>query len=317
MSQMSDTEIWNGQVQAKNRVEGSYIESYSCNCYTSCSGSGKNQTCSEHCSTCYRDHYTVKWYLNSTIGEIGIDSKDWTSRAVYLLPDPSTYTKAFVGEACSQEHEFDNYVRAVPASLFGAVSQMTQQKFATKIPPYPHVQNIYHIIRVLDVGSKMNPTTLDNLNFQLNQSLTKLGAEKQVNIILIVTGILDPQYRYAVENNWLGGKKNDVVIFLGTPDGVKIQWVDVMTWALNKGNGQFRSELKDNINDLGEINPDKLVPVIHDTVEKRFTRPHMKDFEYLKKEIVPPTWVIILAFILSIAGSLGLSLVFYRMETRY
>ena len=315
MSQMSDTEIWNGQVTAKHRDHGSYIESYSCHCYTTCSGSGSKRSCSEHCQTCYRDHYTVHWYLNSTLGDIGIQSLDWTSRSVYNEPDPRAYVKAFVGEECSEEHSYDNYVRAVPSSLFGTVSQMTQQKFAAVIPAYPRVYDIYHIQRVLNVKSTVSADTIDQFNYELNQSLTTLSAEKQVNVIVIVTGILDPMYRYAVENNWLGGKKNDAVVFIGTGDGKKIDWVDVMTWGLNKGNGVFRSELKDNITAIGVVDPTKLVGTIHDTIKAKFTRPHMKDFEYLKKEIVPPTWVIWFAFILSVVGSLGISFMFYRMET--
>ncbi len=315
LSMMHDTEVWNGQVTAKHRQHGSYIESYQCNCYESCSGSGNNRSCSQVCQTCFRDHYTVNWYLNSSLGDIRIQYLDWLSSSVYDEPNPPLYTRAFVGEACSEERSFDNYVRAVPNSLFGTVSELTQQRFLKDIPAYPEVYDIYHIHRVLNVKAKTNPTVLDSFNYQLNQSLTILGAQRQVNVIAIVTGIPDPNYRYAVENNWLGGKKNDVVIFIGTSDGNKIDWVDVMTWALNKGNGIFRSELKDNISAVGVIDPVKLTTAIHDTVQKDYTRPHMKDFEYLKKEIVPPGWVIWLCIFLSVVGSIGTSILFYRMET--
>ncbi len=51
-SATSDTEIWNGQIISKHRVEDEYIRTYDCNCYDSCSGSGKNRSCTRVCLTC-------------------------------------------------------------------------------------------------------------------------------------------------------------------------------------------------------------------------------------------------------------------------
>jgi len=305
----SDTEIHNGMIQAKHRQQGSYIESYQCNCYTTYSGTGSNRTSTTVCSTCYRDHYTVDWYLDTSIGKIDIDSKDWTSRAVYLLPNPGEYDKAYVGEGCSGEFAFTNYVKAVPESLFGAISKTSQSNYP--IPTYPRVFDKYHINRVINVGSNVNAQTLTDLNAKLQDANKTLGPTKQANIIVIVTNISNSMYRYAVENAWLGGKKNDIVVFIGSKDGHTMDWVDVMTWAMNKGNGQFHSTLKDDILEVGDItNTDKLVEAISSDVAKLYSRPHMKDFEYLDKEISPPTWVLILAFILSIVLSVGSTIYF-------
>src|SRR5208337_4906489 len=43
----SDTEIWNGQVTNKARVEVSCSHSYPCHCHQVCSGSGQNESCTE------------------------------------------------------------------------------------------------------------------------------------------------------------------------------------------------------------------------------------------------------------------------------
>lgn len=319
IGQTADTEIYNGQITGKQRQNGEYTESYSCHCHEECSGSGKNRSCSEECETCYREHYTVHWWLESTIGVYDVDSADWLSPAVYALPDPTLYKEAQAGQACSKEENYTNYVKAVPNSLFGAMSKLTQDQYAHEIPAYPEVFNLYHIDRIINVGSHVNASILSKFNEQLNDANKTLGPKKQANIIVIATSITNDMYRYAVENAWLGGKKNDIVIFIGSKDGKKIDWVDVMTWAMNKGNGLFHATLQDDITKIGVIDPDQLVPTIAGDVDKYYTRPHMKDFKYLKSEIKPPTWVLIFALILGIVGSIGCTYFFEKVvkDSRY
>lgn len=308
-----DTEIYNGQITAKNRVKGEYTRTYSCHCHEECSGWGKNKSCSEVCETCYEEHYTVNWFLNTTIGNIDIDSADWTSPAVWALPNPAVYDNAYVGQACSKEENYTNYVKAVPNSLFGEVSKMSQQQFAKDIPQYPRVYNYYHISRVINVGSHVNASTLTEFNDQLNDANKTLGPLKQANVIVIVTSITNPMYRYAVENAWLGGKKNDIVVFIGSQDGTHIDWADVMTWALNKGNGLFHATLRDDILAAKVIDPNVLVPIINRDVMQHYDRPHMKEFKYLEAQIQPPTWVLIFALILGIVGSIGCTYAWWKV----
>ena len=40
----------------------------------------------------------------------------------------------------------------------------------------------------------------------------------------------------------------------------------------------------------------------------------MKEFEYLKDDIEPPTWLIVLCLVLGIGGSIGVSFVFYKHD---
>lgn len=63
-----DFEVWNGAITSKDRTHGSYVRTYQCNCYTTCSGTGSSQTCTTHCSTCYENRYTVSWDVGSTVG---------------------------------------------------------------------------------------------------------------------------------------------------------------------------------------------------------------------------------------------------------
>ncbi|MCI0533104.1 hypothetical protein L0Y49_02680 [bacterium] len=307
-----DTEIWNGYVIDKNRKHGHYLKSYQCNCSTTCSGSGSNEVCRESCSTCYEDHYTVTWTAETSVGDVRFDHKDSRWRSVYNSPDPASYIRCIIGEPASLEHGYTNYVQAVPQSLFSGDRNVSEE-FRDKIPEYPRVFDFYRIIRVLNIDSKVPTQIRKTLNDDLGTALKIMGAQKQVNIIVILTEIDDPSYRYKIENAWLGGKKNDVVVFIGL-DELKITWADVMTWALNKNNEFFHVKMRDRIKELGILDPKTLVPAVTRLVNAHFDRPKMAEFEYLAEEVEPPLWVIVLAVIIAIGGSIGLSVYFRHDE---
>lgn len=307
-SNTQDFEILNGEVISKKREHGSYVRSYSCNCTTRCSGSGKTQSCSTVCQTCYENRYTVDWYANTTLGKITFKSLDTASRSVYNSPDPTSFIKCKPGEPASKEHWYVNYVKATPDSLFntGMVSNY-------EIPSYPEVYDFYRYNRVINVNSKIKQEDILKLNNKISDSLKTLGALRQVNVIVVLTEIDDTSYRHAIENAWIGGKKNDVVVFLGM-DEYNYTWVDVMTWALNSGNELFRVKLKDEIFSHKQFDIDKISGSIEQQIKAHYDRPKMEDFEYLKDEINPPTWVIVLALILSVGSTIGLAVFFYENE---
>lgn len=299
--QTLDDEIWNGQVVSKDRDEGHYTTSYCCS-----TDSKGNCT-----STCYEDHYTVTWTADTTAGGVQFDHIESGWRSIYNTPDPAVYVNCAIGEPAAVEHSYTNYVQAVPESLFHDNSSV-DQSYAQAIPTYPSVYGFYKINRVLLVGSKYEHTS--QLNTELNNALKTLGPTKQANIVVILTEIDDPTYRYTVERAWLGGEKNDVVVFIGL-DESNITWVDVMTWALNNGNELFHVTLRDDLLALGNI--DDVVKVsgaITGNINELYDRPHMSDFEYLADAIDPPTWVIILAIIFAIGGSILLTFVFHHYE---
>lgn len=305
---MSETEIINGEITAKKRVHGSYIESYSCNCVTTCRPSGKTTSCSTHCQTCFRTHYTVDWFAESTIGRINLDRNDWTSPAVYALPDPDQYKRCEVGQPAAREHDYLNYIKAVPESLFHLNPMLTvYDKF---IPHYPRVFDFYRVNRVLNVGTDIDVTKLNDL---LNQKLKKLGPSKQVNVIVILTNIQEPTFKFAIENAWLAGNKNDVIVYLGL-DGKKIVWADATVWVKNTGNEYAAVLLRDKIKDLGIFDETQISNTVAATIAAEYTRPEMEKFEYLLDQIQPPLWVVILAVLISIGGSLGLTYYFHKNE---
>src|ERR1035437_10316243 len=79
-SETADTEVWNGKVTSKEKEQVSCSHSYSCNCRSvqSCSGSGKDRSCtsSTQCDTCYEHNHDFDWVVHTTIGGKEIDRID-------------------------------------------------------------------------------------------------------------------------------------------------------------------------------------------------------------------------------------------------
>jgi Ca2+/Na+ antiporter len=305
--QTYDTEIWNGYIKSKERTHGQYTELYSCNCRTV--GSGNNSR--TECDTCSREHYTVSWDAYSTVGDIRFNHKDSLSRSVYSSADPESYINCVIGEPASLSHSYQNYIIASKNSLFN--NTLEDIDFKGKIPNYPVVYDYYKINRVLNVDSKIPLSKVKELNFELNESLKQLGNQKQVNIIVILTEIDDTSYRYAVEDTWIGGKKNDVVIFIGLNEN-EITWADVMTFAKNIGNEELVVKLRDDIIHSQYFDTTKLHTIITDNIKKYYIRPTMKKFEYLKESIDIPFYAKIILIVLIIGGSIGLTIYFHINE---
>jgi hypothetical protein len=278
LSSVHDVEVWNGVVTQKRSEHVSCSHSYSCNCRKSCTGSGKNESCSETCDTCYDHPYDVDWHVFTSNGEtVTIERVDRQGTT-----EPRRWTAVVVGEPTTIEHSYTNYIKAAPDTLFR--HQGLMQKFAANIPKYPRVQDYYRINRIVSVnGAQVS-------DFRLwNDALSKLNAEvgrpKQANIIVIFARNLPQEYFYALEEAWVGAKKNDIVVVIGTGDDLTPQWTTVMCWTTQE---MFKVKLRDDIMASKEaLTLDRLMGVIRSDVTQYFVRKPMADFQYLEASITP------------------------------
>src|SRR3989338_855858 len=299
----SDTEIWNGQVTGKEQVWVSCEHSYECNCRETCSGSGKDRSCSTTCDTCYEHFNDWNWTVRSDVGNFNIARID--RRGSY---EPPRWTKVIKGQPVASERTFVNYIKAVPESLFNKNSSVKEQ-YKGKLPDYPHVYDYHYANRVIPVGVQV--ADLADWNHKLALALRELGPKKQANAIIVLSGETNSQYAHALEEHWLGGKKNDVVVVLGVPEYPKISWAYVMSWTDRE---LFKVKLRDALLDQKTLDADKVVTLIDSHVKELFVRKPMKDFEYLWAEVTPPMWINVLAFMIAIFGSMGLTYVFQRRD---
>ena len=131
--------------------------------------------------------------------------------------------------------------------------------------------------------------------------LKTLGPLKQVNVVMVVTNITDPNYFYALQDAWINGKKNDVVIVVGAPEFPKrVSWVNIMTLSKRS---LFEVSLRDELMRQQNWTPETILPLVDQQIRAHYERRPMADFAYLDAEIDPPLWmmnvalgVIVLAF---------------------
>jgi len=294
----SDTEIWNGKITAKDRVHGSYVRSYQCNCTTTRDSKGNSTT---SCQTCYEDRYTVHWTARSTVGDFSIDSKDWTSRSVYLVPDPARYNAVVVGEPAARANSYTNYVQAVPGSLFTPSAKSLKERFANLLPKYPdQTYDFYRANHFVTAG--YNVPDAATWNTALGEMLKDRGPKKQVNAIVVIAKTADPDYAYALRDHWEGVNKNDVVLVIGSAAWPKIDFVEVLSWTKNE---LFKVQLRDSVMAAGVIQRDSILGMLASQIDTNFERRRMREFEYLKAEIDPPFWLLALTIVLMIGGAAG------------
>jgi hypothetical protein len=311
-----DTQLFNGYVTSKTMkqqncpsgwvdYEDSFCSEYDTRevySHTSCTTDSKgNQSCTDYYDTEYNYDYPWerRWYVHTTLGRYQVRRVDRQGRN-----EPKRYNIVNKFDPVSDERDYDNWVKAVPDSLFNR-KEHKSHAYDQKIPPYPRVYDMYRVNRVVTVGA----SAPKELNFELGKMLGRLNPKHQVNVIVIVTNIQDPMYKYAVENAWIGGKKNDVIIFMGM-DGDKLVWADTMTWAANEGNGLFNSTLKDAIISIGGMDVPKIVSETERIIRDHYDRPEMETFAYLQNAIEPPLWLLIVEIIMLAI----LSFVFHKYD---
>lgn len=315
-SAVQDTEIWNGKVLDKTRKHDTYEESYKCRCrtVTKSSGFGENRRTwtEEECDTCYRTHYTVKWSCDTTIGSFTIQSLDELSRSVYNSPDPHRWVIIKPGDPVSDTRMYTNYVQAVSNSLFAAADENIMKSFEPILVPYPDkIYDFYHIDRFISPGFAFSDA--DSWNRDISNMLIDLGTTKQANAIIVVAKTADRSYTAALRTKWEGANKNDVVLVIGSLDGQKIEFVDVITWSKNE---IFRVQLTDAIESIGIISRPQIISAVHTQIAKNFERRRMREFEYLKGEIDPSdTAIAITVMILAIGYGIGVLLMTGKLDS--
>lgn len=298
-SQVADREVLNGQVLSKEVARVACEHTYSCNCREVCTGSGDRKSCSNQCDTCAEHAWDQNHYLRTNVEDIQISRVDRRGTT-----EPPRFSVAKVGDPVALTQLYTNYIKGAPDSLFNTLQDKKAfAAFQDRVPAYPlDVFDYHYLNRVIPVGVSL--PDVSSWNLDLAMRLRTLGPEKQVNLIVVVAKEADPAYADAVRVAWLGGKKNDVVVVLGTPEFPQIGWARVISWSDKE---VFKVQLRDALTDLKSIDQKLVLDTIEQHVRKSFVRKPMADFEYLSSAIEPPGWVVAFLAALSILGTIGFS----------
>jgi len=294
----SDTEIWNAQVESKDYQRVSCSHSYPCRCRpVSC---GKN--CSTvHCDTCYEHLYDISWYVYTTAKEsFEIDRIDRQGTS-----EPPRWTAVRMGDPTALTHSFTNYIKANPWSLLNKTEEGTQYA----IPTYPLSVYDYHYVDRLVHVDPIESAAEWNTKLQVLNAA--LGVEKKVNIVFVVTKESE-SFSHALQNAWLGGKKNDLIIIVGSTDGHTINWARVISWSHSE---LLKVEVRDALLEIGSLDKrDAIIAMLDEQIKRGFVRMNMEDYKYLMAGMEPSETVMWILLVVGILISTGLSYVFYTQD---
>jgi hypothetical protein len=298
-------EVWNGYVVDKKRNRVHCRHSYDCNCRRVCSGTGKNKTCWTKCDTCYEHRYDIDWIIYDNTGHtFDIDTQDSQG-----LVQPDFWNSAQKGDPTSHTHIYKNYIKAAPDSLFR--KQGLVEKYKDVLPQYPNkIYNYYNLDRIVPVGVKIGH--LDKLNKQLSVVNSKIGASKECNAIIVVVKEQPREYLYALEQHWVGGNKNDVILIISVTENGTIIWADVIALVQES---IFKVNLRDGVEAVGTIKQmDTIIEKLHKIIMVSYNRKEMKDFKYLSSTVTPSVTEYVVAIIICTLLSISLSIYFHNED---
>lgn len=206
----------------------------------------------------------------------------------------------------SQEYSYVNYLRASQETVKRRFSSVESYKEYER--PYPRVyqSNLgpIEIDRVISAGVNIPQGWSVVLDKELDTTLSTQGIRKQVNVLFYLIGSSDIAAGMAIEEAWIKGKKNDVIVFVGMRNFPTIEWVHVSAWTENE---EFKIALRNKIKEMRKedfLDARKVAKAITDQIELPapsggFERMPMEKLEYLIGDIKLPLWSQILIIVLA------------------
>jgi len=223
--------------------------------------------------------------------------------------EPRRWTEIVIGEPSASRHSFENFIKASPDSLFS--KQGLAERYAKSLPNYPgKVYDYYRIDRLVQIGVKLPSPQKWNRLLMIENN--RLGSSKQVTMGIVVVGNQPSDYFYALEQHWLGGKKNDLFLVVSVDQASNIQWAQVMAWTTDK---VAQVSVRDAVLEVGTMaDPEAVVATMSNSVKKDFVRKPMGDFEYLASSVTPTTGQWIFASIINVLLSIALGVFMHRND---
>ncbi len=304
-SRVWDIEILNGKVIKKEIQIVPCSHSYQCNCITSCSGSGNNRSCTKICQTCYRHSFDKDYVVKSTIGDFYIDRID--SQGLLI---PKRFDIIKDEDPVSKSHIYKNYIKGSGNSIFSSIKVSKEEK--KNLPKYPSkIYDYYHIDRTVDVTGFVPELLIKKFNLKIKEILRNQFKDKEHNIVIIIHPF-DDLFALKIINFWSNGKKNDILIFIEIDESLNILDVRINSWSKDN---LFDVVLKDDILKVKKLSLD-IFHIIENNIKEYYFRRSFKEFEYLKWQILPSYFEIVLYITISLIGTLSLGYYFSKTDIK-
>jgi hypothetical protein len=163
------------------------------------------------------------------------------------------------------------------------------------------------------LGNKFGDYDVRHWNAKLNVRLQDLSRKIQGNIIVALSNG-DPMLFDALQYDWNGGKKNDVILGIGVNEDGNVKWFNSTSFMNGFGNSVMHANLRMDALDK-EFNYD-LISSLVDRIETDFKRHSMSDEIAMLDAYTPPWWVFFLSISAGLLTAVGASYKFANNHNR-
>lgn len=238
-----------GYVTAHYAKDGSHEESHQ-----TCSGSGKDETC----TTWYETVYDRTFFVDNNIGEWTplshwhqtVDKPNRNSEPYFI---PLFYQETFIGKPVSFDNSYVNYIAAANEDYFKNTYQALAESFPDICPETPDIRfNDISVIKVIPVGfasdapirhdvyawnfysgdgSWYTPNVqLSSVPLYADTLFGYLGAKVQGDIHVYIFNSQNRLYADMCMAKWKNGAKNSIYVFIfGESNGTEYHATDVVS----------------------------------------------------------------------------------------
>lgn len=259
------------------------------------------------------------WSVSTTLGDEAIDAPMYAGFARNFRNevqteshhsgqcssgDGRTYETRWPGDRRTlvpwcRSQEIINWVKA----SYGTVYR-TKGGDGYPVPGYPTLIDTPHgpkQPRVIHPEIILDSAWAQTMEWDMDVLADAVGASRQCNPLLVITK-RDVGFVQALRDKWINGKKNDVIIVIGSSTWPTIDWVQVVSWTSNESLEPFIKQAlsETDLNDRGAV-----MKAITTGINSHFQRKPMAEFEYLKNEIHIPTWLYIVCMLYLTGAAVG------------
>lgn len=315
--QVSSKEYWGSLVERVEYYED-WDEWITQTCSRSCCCDSKGENCGTETYDCsYRLYHPAYWQIITTNGEVVSISESEYNKIKrqfgnesftdlgrdYYMDDGDKYHSTWNSDSVTAIpvttlHYYENRVKASDQSVFHyqEVSESDIAKYQLK--EYPEITGYYKMQSV--IGDSSQDALLSDKQFNYINGL--LGHKKEVRVFVLIFKNQPIEAGLYQEWHWSGGNMNEFVICVGIDKERNVKWCKPISWTTSE---ILKAEVKSFVQNQKKLNLQELASFTKDKVEKQFVRRNFKEFDYLTVE--PPTWAVILTYILTLAINIGLS----------
>lgn len=318
-----DKEYWNNYATVAHYDEAwdEYIHK-TCS-RESCSGSGKNRSCTTTYYDCsYVEDHPPEWYMYDNAGTRHNITQNYFNMMVGLwknktFKDLGRNYHSYDGDryvtrwnkkrdianvvTITTTHTYENRTQ-VPNEVFNyqKVDSTTQKQYGLYKYTWSYDRDNYTPIK----GDK---NAIANKILNMHNALNGLEAQLHTEILVFHDKpSMAGEWQKAL---WKGGNKNEFIICIGKK-GNNIDWVNVFSWTVNE---KLKIDVRNGIVNMKEYDIRKITDFVVSEVHPKFIRRQFKEFSYI--QVNPSTKAVLITFLIVLLLSLGLA--WYNVKNRF